>query len=102
TAHLARYGQPAYDLAKACAIAVARAAYQLATSADQMTALAKLTEDIHAACAPPAPLDLAALVHQVCTEDQVRNGSLENAANTLAGRYLDGRQVQEGAWDGLG
>ncbi|OBF88042.1 hypothetical protein A5791_18590 [Mycobacterium sp. 852002-51163_SCH5372311] len=102
TAHLARYGQPAYDLAKACAIAVARAAYQLATSGEHMSALAKLTEDIHAACAPPAPLDLAALVHQICTEDQVRNGSLENAANTLAERYLDERQVPEDAWDGLG
>jgi patatin-related protein len=102
TADLARYGQPAYNLSKACAIAVARAAYQLATSADHMTALAKLTEDIHAACAPPAPIDLAALVHQICTEDEVRNGSLENAAHTLAGRYLAERQVHEDAWDGLG
>ncbi|OBA84598.1 hypothetical protein A9W99_00510 [Mycobacterium sp. 1164966.3] len=102
TAHLAQYSQPAYDLAKACAIAVARAAYRLATSPDHITALAKLTEDIHGACPPPVPVDLAALVYQVCTDDEVRNGSLADAAGTLAERYLAECEVPEDAWDGLG
>jgi len=101
-ADLAQYGQPAYDLAKGCAIAVARAAYQLARSDDDIAALAKLTEDIHGAWGPPVPVDLAALILQVCTGEEARNGSLEDAANTLAERYLDECAVQENAWAGLG
>ena len=54
-ADLARYGQAAYDLAKGCALAVAGAAYQLAKSDADITALGKLTEDIHRAGAPPEP-----------------------------------------------
>ena len=64
--------------------------------------MAKLTEDIHRACGPPAPVDLAALVYQVCTNGEERNRSLEDAANTLAEQYLDRCAVHDNAWDGLG
>jgi patatin-related protein len=118
-ADFARYDQPAYDLAKGCAVAVieaahrvavARAAYQLENSTetnikectDKMTVLAQLTADIHGACKPPGPIDLGELVHEVCTKNEVRDGSLENAADVLARDYLDRSTVAVGAWESLG
>lgn len=100
-AELAQYGQPAYDLAKGCAIAVARAAYQRATSNDDISVLAKLTEDIHEPYPTPARIDLAALVYRVCTRTEHRQRSLEDAATTLAEHYLDNCAVHEHVWNGL-
>ena len=83
-ADLARYGQPAYDLAKACALTIVQAAYQLAKSEADIAALAELTEAIHRACAPPAPIDFGESSASMCTDPVVRRGSLENAADLLA------------------
>jgi patatin-related protein len=101
-AELARYGQPAYDLAKGCGLAIVLAAYQLAKSEADVAALAELTEAIHRACEPPAPIDFGGLVRSVCTEPVVRRGSLENAADLLARDYLRQATVPEEAWEGLG
>ncbi|MGB9302694.1 MAG: patatin-like protein, partial [Mycobacterium sp.] len=52
-AELAQYSQPALDLAKGCALTIAQAAYQLAKTKTDFTALARLTAGIHKACEPP-------------------------------------------------
>ena len=101
-ADLARYGQPACDLAKGCALTVAQAAYQLAKSKADVAAVAELAAGIHQACEPPTPSDLGELVHKVCTDPAVRQGSLENAADLLAQHYLEQSAVPEEAWDRLG
>lgn len=101
-ADLARYGQPARDLAKGAAIAITRAAYQLAKSDADTTAVAKLIEGVFKACQPPKPVDLAELVRKVCTNPAVRQGSLQNAAGLLAADYLEQSAVKEEAWDALG
>lgn len=102
TTDLARYGQPAYDLAKSCALAVVRAAYELARSDDDVAALAYLTQGIHAAWPPPAPVDLGAMVHAVCTNATVRQGSLPNAAALIAADYLQQITVRPAGWSNLG
>ncbi|WP_425569983.1 patatin-like protein [Rhodococcus olei] len=102
SADLARYDRAAYELAKACALAVARAAYQLAKSESDVTALTELTEGIHGACGPPEPSDLRELVRTVCAIPAVRQGSLENAADRLAQNYLQQSTVEGQAWDRLG
>ncbi len=99
---LARYGQPGYDLAKSCALAVVRAAYQLAQSDADMAALAELTNGIHAACPPPTPVDLGALVRAVCTNPAVRQGSLKNAAALIASNYVQQSTVPAAGWRLLG
>jgi patatin-related protein len=101
-ADLARYGQPACDLAKACALAVAQAANQLAKSNADVAALAELSAGIHGACEPPVSSDPGQLVRKVCTDPAVRQGSLENAAELLAREYLARSAVPEDAWDRLG
>ncbi|MUL67909.1 hypothetical protein BOO86_25785 [Mycobacterium sp. CBMA 234] len=102
TADLARYGRPAFDLAKACAIVIIRTAYQVATSTHEMTAVATIAKDISDACAPPEPFDLGDLISTVCTDAQTRNGSLEDAAGQLARAYLQHFGVRDDAWDKLG
>jgi patatin-related protein len=109
---LARYGRSAFFLAKACALAVVQAAYQVAAaravesaadSKDRLKRLAAITESIHAAWEPPpVPIDLADLVGAVCRDDDVRDGSLAAAAATLASRYLLGAAVPVAAWDRIG
>jgi len=115
-ADLARYGQAAYDLAKGCALAVAGAAYQLAKSEADITAMGTLTKDIHRSSAPPEPsegvegaaavqtdrIDLRELVQKVCTTPAVRQGSLENAADRLAQDYMKRSTVTAEAWVRLG
>ncbi|OBJ81596.1 hypothetical protein A9W97_25605 [Mycobacterium gordonae] len=101
-ADLARYGQPAHDLAKSCAIAVVLAAYQLARSDDDVAALAELTKGIHAAWPPPAPVELGMLVREVCTDATVRQGSLTDAAALIAGEYLHRITVPAVGWSNLG
>lgn len=101
-ADLARYGQPAHDLAKSCAIAVVLAAYQLARSDDDVAALAELTKGIHAAWPPPAPVELGTLVREVCTDATVRQGSLTDAAALIAGEYLHRITVPAVGWSNLG
>lgn len=101
-ADLSRYGQPAYDLAKGCALNVVLAAYELARSEDDVAALAELTQAIHLACPPPDPVDLAELVRNTCTNEAVRRGSLANAARVLAADYLQRLKVPEDAWAKLG
>ena len=101
-ADLARYGQPACDLAKSSAISVVQVAFQLAKSATDVTAVAKLTEGISGACLPPEPFDLGDLVHKVCTNSAVRQGSLLNAADLLAQEYLKQSAVKQEAWNSLG
>ncbi|BBX76058.1 patatin-like protein [Mycobacterium shinjukuense] len=101
-ADFARYGQPAYDLAKGCALAVVQAAYQLAKSEADLGALAELTRGIHAACPPPSPVDLGELVRTVCGNEAIRRGSLANAARLLAADYLHQARVREQSWIALG
>jgi patatin-related protein len=101
-ADLARYGQPALEYAKGCAITLVQVAYQLARSRGDIAALAELTEGIHKACRRRTPIDLAELVHTVCINDEVRNGSLENAAQELAERFLDKSTAPADAWESLG
>lgn len=101
-ADLARYGQSGYDLAKICALAVVRAAYPLAKSDADVAALAELTQAIHAACPPPAPVDLGALVRSVCTTPAVRQASLRNAASLIAADYLQRSAVPAAGWRELG
>jgi patatin-related protein len=101
-ADLARYGQPAFDLAKGCALSVVAAAYRLATSQPDVTELSKLTTGIHQAFPPPVPSNLGELVRNVCTNEVVRRGPLENAAAQLALDYLGQSTVPLDAWDRLG
>ncbi|OSC42131.1 patatin-like protein [Mycobacterium decipiens] len=101
-ADLARFGQSAYDLAKGCALTLVQSAFQLARADADVAALAELTEAVHRAWRPPAPLDLGALVRTVCRRPAVRQGTLENAADLLAADYLEQSTVNEEAWDRLG
>ena len=101
-ADLAQFDQAAYDLAKGSALAVARPAYQLAKSEDDMAALVRLTEAIHRAWEPAQPPDLGELVREVCTDPGVRQEPIENAAELLAKRYLEHYTVNEDAWIRLG
>jgi patatin-related protein len=115
-ADLACYGQPAYELAKGCALAVVGAAYRVAVavyppqepqpeieqSKATLKTLADITRAIHASCDPPAPIDLGELVRSLCSNQQVRQGSLKNAATMLADRYLERSGLQADAWDSLG
>jgi patatin-related protein len=99
---LAGYGQAAFDLAKACALSIVAPAYQLARSADDFEVLAILSKAIHEAYPPPAPIDLAQIVRDVCTEDAIRGLSLENAAAQIAQDYLGESTAPAEAWDQLG
>lgn len=101
-ADLTRYGRPAFDLAKACAIVIIRAAYQLATSPAEMAAVATIANGISDACPPPEPFDLGDLVNTVCTNPQTRNGSLQDAATQLADAYLEHFRVEDDPWGKLG
>ncbi|WP_205874933.1 patatin-like protein [Mycobacterium camsae] len=101
-ADLARYGQPAYDLAKSCALAVVLAGYERARSDADVAALAELTRGIHAAWPPKAPVDLGALVRAVCTDATVRKGSLASAAALIAVDYLQHITVPAAGWSQLG
>ncbi|BBX83027.1 patatin-like protein [Mycolicibacterium aubagnense] len=101
-AALTRFGRPAFDLAKACAIVIIRTAYQLATSTEEMTAVATIAKHISDACAPPEPFDLGDLVSAVCSDARTRNGTLEEAAGELANAYLQHWGVDNDAWDKLG
>lgn len=102
TAHLARYGQPAYNLAKGSALAVAHAAYHLPKSDADIAELAELTAAIHAAGPTPTAVDLGELVRAICTDTVIRQGSLKDAAALIADGYLLQLAVQEDAWDRLG
>jgi patatin-related protein len=102
TADLARYGQPACNLAEACALSIARAANQLAKSDTDIIVVANLSAEVHRACKPPAPLDRGELVRTVCAKPEVRKGALEDAAQQLAREYLDHSKVEPEAWDKLG
>ncbi|MCV7146080.1 patatin-like protein [Mycobacterium riyadhense] len=101
-ADFARYGQPAYDLAKGCALNVVQAAYQLAESDADIATLAELTKGIHQACPPPAAVDFGALVRTVCSGEAVRRGSLASAARLVAADYLQQLKVQDDVWERLG
>lgn len=101
-ADLGRYGQPAYDLAKGCALTIVQAAYEVARWQDDIAALANLTKEIHLASPPPKAIDLVELVRNVCTKEAVRRGSLANAARLLAADYLQQLKVPEDAWAKLG
>ncbi|MEZ0350978.1 patatin-like protein [Mycobacterium sp. pR1184] len=101
-ADLARYGQPACDLAKALAINVAQAAYQLAKSDAETAAVAEIIQGIFRAFRPPKQLNLGDLVRKVCTDPAVRQESLQNAAGVLAAEYLKRSAVKEEAWERLG
>jgi patatin-related protein len=99
---LALYGRPACDLAKASAITIAQAAYQLAKSDADTAAVAKLIDGIFRACQPPKLLNLGDLIREVCTKPAVRQGSLQNAASLLAAEYLEHSAVTGDAWEKLG
>jgi patatin-related protein len=101
-ADLARYGEPALEYAKGCAITIVQVAYQLARSANDVAALAELIHGIHQACKPCPPMDLAKLVRNVCSDQAFRNGSIDIAAEELAQRYLERTMVQADAWERLG
>lgn len=98
----ARYGRPAYEYAKGCAITVMGAAYQLAKSADEIARLAEITRRIHAAGSRPPATDLGQLVHTVYTDKAVRDGSFAAAATVLATKYLEQYQVSRASWRKLG
>lgn len=101
-ADFARYGRPAYDVAKGCAIAVIGAASQLAKTDKDLTTLAHLTEAVHRACKPPEAIDLGELVRTVYTQKQIREESLVAAADALADAYLELSKVPIEAWNSLG
>ncbi|SEA59597.1 MULTISPECIES: patatin-like protein [unclassified Mycobacterium] len=102
TAELARYGRPAFDLAKACAIVIVRAAYQLATTPEEMAAISTIAAGISNACPPPEPFDLGDLITRVCTNTQTRNRSLDEAAKEIAKAYLEHLEIDETAWAQMG
>lgn len=99
---LAQYGQPAYELAKGSALAVARAAYHLVQSDADIAELAALTAAIHAAGPSPTAVDLGELVRAVCADKVLQKGSLKDAAALIADGYLQQLTVQADAWDRLG
>jgi patatin-related protein len=101
-AELAHYDQPAFEIAKGCALAVVQAAYQLAKPGDVIPALGELTDAIHQAWEPPAPSDLGELVRDVCTIPAVQQQSLHSAATILTRDYFRERTVSEEAWNKLG
>jgi patatin-related protein len=114
---LAQYGQPALDLAKACALSIVQAAYQLAKPEQADTAdpaqtdmekLADLSRGIHDACKPPVvsngeaekqlpPADFGKLVRELCKDQE----SLKSAAGKLAEHYLSTSTVVAQAWEDL-
>jgi patatin-related protein len=113
----AGYGRPAHDLAKGCALAVVQAAYQVAQGTyrledsastnirkcqEIMVALAQLTANVHGNSESLGRPDLGALVRTVCASREVRAGSLEDAAKTLAEEYVDNSPASEAEWEGLG
>ena len=102
SADLAKFGQAAHTFAKVGALAVVRAAYQLATTDAEMAELARLTQAIHAARPPVPPVDVPDLVRQVCTDPAVRQLPFDEAVATLATSYLDQRATEPDAWTYLG
>jgi patatin-related protein len=101
-ADLARYGESALEYAKGSALTVIEVANQLAQSPERVATLASLTEGVHLATSPPVPIDVAALVHDVCIDANVRQGSLFDAAAEIAQRYVEASTVQADAWQSLG
>jgi patatin-related protein len=104
----AAYGRPAYELAKGCAISIARAAYLLAESTADPTACkealatsAELTAAIHDAYKPPELTDLSTLVREVRTSPHVRQYSLGAAAAELAAKYFGQFTFPKEAWENL-
>jgi patatin-related protein len=100
-AELAGYGPAALQWAKACALIVIQAAYQLAKSEADVAAVAKLAKKINQAGASCESPNLGALVEKLCTEPAVRQGPLDIAAGRLAQRYLEQFTVTEQDWDRL-
>jgi patatin-related protein len=108
-AGLAEYGRPAYELAKVCALAIARVASELAElthePAKSRVAIAKSAEfasRIHDAYKAPPATDLSELVRTVCTTPSLRQGSLEDAAEKLADQYyFDQLTVSPEDWGNL-
>jgi patatin-related protein len=105
---LARYGEPAFELAKGTALAVVQTAYEVAASREDLAAsnlaienLSRLTAAIHAAYERPAP-DLGELVDIVCRKPAIRSASLKAAAAELAAQFLDRTTVPTAAWQQLG
>lgn len=99
---LAAFGQAGYDGAKATAVGVVRAAFDLAKTPGQRTRLAGVTEAIHRAGGNPARPDLPALVRTVCTNPDVRTGTIFTACARLADDYLASTTVPGTAWTALG
>lgn len=98
---LARYGQAAFNLAKASAISIVEPAYQLAQSDQDFKSLAILTKAIHEAYRP-APIDLAQIIRDVCILNANRHKPLAKAAESIATEYLGKCEVPPEAWSQLG
>ena len=101
-ADLTRYGQTAYDLAKACALSIAAAGYRLAKPDADIIALMKLTAQIHEACPPPKRSDPLDLARELFITPAVWPESLPDAAAQLAKKYLHRSKVHKDAWASLG
>lgn len=109
TEELARYGQPAYNLAKACALSIIQAAYQLASSDTDLSALAGISAVIHQrpqptddASEPPPPVNNVELVRLICHDPDVRAKTLGEAAERIANQYLGRSGVLQDDWERLG
>jgi patatin-related protein len=115
TDDLRLYGQPAFDIAKASALEVVGAAYQLAQRNSDFDALAQLSRAIHNADKPgaatgslsaerrpsPRSADLVDIVRTACRDDDHAGEALGQAAAGIAANYLLESEVPDAAWPNL-
>jgi patatin-related protein len=104
------FGRPAFDEAKAAALAVVRCGYQLARTTADRDGLAALTEAVHA-CRPEdggtthlARVDVDAFVRQELKPEpsEYSTRALADTAVTLARKFDAQRAVTADSWTALG
>jgi patatin-related protein len=110
-AALAAFGRPAYDGAKAVALAILRNAYALVDGEDDRRWIAARHAEVHKAFKPPPPVNVQQFVDGACAADPaLRESYPPTVAHTLAQRQLgvlvttrddDPGAVLSAAWQGL-
>ncbi|SDJ10649.1 patatin-related protein [Frankineae bacterium MT45] len=93
---LAVFGKPAFDGAKAAALALLRNAYDLVDTAEDRVWIAMKRKELQLTLITKPRLNVQPFVDIQCTEDEaLRNTPLPEAAHLLAKRYLASRVCDE-------
>lgn len=104
SAQFAKYGQDPYDNGKSIALAVARLAYQAATTKEERAELSECVEAIHRSANIPEQTKVNDLVTKVCTaaatqlDDTGAHLTLEQTSRNLAGKWAATTTIDPQAW----